>query len=253
MTHEIQFHCIKLCGSHERALSFHELSDKRILSVKGFASRLDRAMKIQEEFLELSSNYDALAFDGDDLNEDSFTKMIAIVAHERAALSVDNSLTSFCLLAVKYYDEISQFLSSWDKKLLQIKDGIMHIRDGSIDSFIGDSGEAPRRVSITVYYTTFPESPDHPKHSCSGSAYYRHLGQKGLEFTLVDDIALFGGGECVREEFEYAMLLPRVTRWHLFLPTCRPSKHPNEEEVEHCQLLDAVESGNCRLIKYFKF
>ena len=72
------------------------ISSDKFLLVKGFASRLPPNYEISLGFIELASQFNVLAFDGDALETTSFTKCLAAVAYFRS------KTISVYLFALKY-------------------------------------------------------------------------------------------------------------------------------------------------------
>ena len=156
-SHEIVFRCKLLDSSSPTCID-----GKKTLAVKGFASRIDPRSVLHPDFVALTYEYDALSFDGDDLDSKSFTKMIAAIAYERVM-----SEPGFCLMAVKYEEENEQFLRSWDNRAVSFSSTeselTMNAKDSPSDS----------AFPVYIYYRLISESPDNPKTDISGNGYYR--------------------------------------------------------------------------------
>jgi hypothetical protein len=219
-----------------------------VLSVKGYGSRVYQYFDAPISFTRLSSGFNAIAFDGDNLSETSFTKMIAFTAFSRAK-DIDKS--PFSLFAVKYAHELPSFFASWKDKLVYFtknnKNNLLKMVSGDISTNIGGNGQLI--IPVNLYYVSIPQfiPPDSP-----GNSYYRYLGEKGLKIFGSKVIAVFGGGGCVLEEFEACMENVDTSSaiWHLYGPISRPIPGTRDEVGEEFASLININHPN--LIKSYE-
>ena len=225
------------------------LPNSPVLSVKGYGSRVDQFFDAPTSFTRLSSGFNAIAFDGDDLSETSFTKMVAFTAFSRAN-DIDKS--PFCLFAVKYTHELPGFFASWKDKLVYFtknnKNKLLKMVTGDISKNIEENGKLI--IPVNLYYVSIPQftPPD-----STGNSYYRYLGEKGLELFGSKVIAEFGGGGCVLEEFEACMENVDTSSaiWHLYGPICRPLPRARDEDEDGIEFASLMSINHTNLIKAY--
>jgi hypothetical protein len=82
-----------------------------------------------------------------------------------------------------------------------------------------DDDDSSTTSVVTVFYSPVQRYVAEDE----GDAKYVHLGQVCLGLTGAKTIISFGGGSCVKSEYEELVKLNGETvRWHIFPPFSRP-------------------------------
>ena len=244
------FKCIEVT----QEIANHILPTKRVLSVKGFASRLDPKLPVEKELEQFAAGYDILAFDGDELREDSFTKYIAALVHSRFGFDTgieDSSAVAknkIALHAVKFASEVQDLIDSWDNTMVNFEydktqNHLNMITYKNTDECLHED-ENLSIVEIDLYYRAVSGLP----HTEDEGQRYVDLGVHHLTLVNPSAVVVLGGGKILVDEFKAEIDKEgngdMNRKWHLFNPTTRrknvgPGSRVEdvEEEIEICGLV----------------
>ena len=232
-------------------------SQKKIVTIKGFASRMDPHLPLEKELEEFVSTFDILAFDGDELREDSFTRYIAALVHARCT---DSSSSGSCkeiiaLHAVKFASEVQDLIDSWDNVVVSFRHDATLNQLSMITRKLGTEetfcDENVHLTEVFVFYRTVSGLP----HPDDQGQRYVELGIHHLSLVNPSTVVTLGGGKILQDEFDTEMGKEECKRiWHLFEPISRRKIKQEvgvtKEEVEICAL---VAVGHPRLIKHIRY
>ena len=239
------------------------LPTREVIAIKGFASRLDPTSPLEKELEEFVAPFDMIAFDGDDLKEDSFTRYIAALVHSRciATDEFENSSPqstgkTIALHAVKFASEVQDLIDSWNDVAVSFEhDATMNYLSMTTRKLDSDSRfckeDNVNLVEVCIYYRAvfgLPKADD------EGQKYV-NLGVHHLELVNPKAVVTLGGGKILVDEFKAEIdefgRQERNRKWHLFRPTARrkaqKGSSSEEKEVEVCSL---VEVDHPQLIKH---
>lgn len=210
--------CAKLCTSkvHNKAIKLLQLLQlfniSSLTCCAGFASRLPKDFYSPKIFDSLD-HFDTIVWDGDDLSEGSFTKIIAHNAFQRRNVS---------LVSFKYESEVQRFHESWHNKQVSFEEAV----DKCVMVLRKPEQGCSTLFEQNIHLFAVPDSvsldSNHPIN------HYADLGCHILDCTKSNDVICFGGAGCCAEEFRRSIssttwgsyLSRGVTQWHFF-PTSR--------------------------------
>lgn len=173
---------------------------ERILHFKGYASGIEIQGPFPSTITKIMDESDVIVFDGDDLNERSFTLYLTAMAPVIARKNIT-------LVAFKFDHQIDYLKYSWDNRIIEVN-------EKQEVQIVGDSSaiDDAQVTAIPLHYIEIPHpDPETPLVMSTFTNWlhpndhlYLYLGKEALIKTGARRVLTIGGGACLVEEYYHS-------------------------------------------------
>lgn len=232
-----KFRCEKIDPNTQLGLS------SKTTHLKGFAGRINEDLSPPEALLSRLQEFDVIAWDGDAISSQSFTKFIismlvyckdSIKTPQLLAHRLDISRSDHEINSAAYEVSEDALLASWDNKIVVYE--CLDDKHKLLMDTCNENIDQDDIIEKVIYYKVIPSIGPNFINSNNKVVQlnpYLDLAYQAMQDTKANNIISFGGGNGIKlEYYHYLDHIPDIV-WFVWLLDRAPMD-TNDEEREKC-------------------